>query len=504
MSIPRDDLFEDSEVVADLEGRTIRGGTVALAGQAIRFILQLGTTIALARLLTPLDFGLVAMTSAVIGFLSVFKTLGLPKATVQKESITHEQISTLFWINLAMSVGVTGAQMALAPAIAWFYGEPKLVLLTLAISVALFTGEVSIQHQALLRRQMRFGVIILADTVSILIASAVAIWTAFYGWGYWALVFMQLANRLSLTIVILGCCRWIPGRPRRGAGVREMLRFGGYFTGNALLQYLIRNLDSLSLGWLKGGHSLGLYSKAYSFLMLPIRFVSQPIGDVMTPALSRLQQDRERLKQSYLAGLSFIAILSFPIMAGVATAAEEVVLVFLGPKWVEAIPVLRVLAIAGLFQGIYKAAAQVYLASGRSDRMFRAALVLMPVFCIAFFVGVHWGAYGLAVAYTATFVLSLPMYLAYTYRTIDLRLVQAAKAMAPAFLASLFASLVIFLVGLAFVAETSPFLLLGVKTATGAMAYALALRLLCPADLRSATERLKAAFGRKASGNEQD
>nr|MCU0563261.1 oligosaccharide flippase family protein [Desulfobacterales bacterium] len=149
--------FETAPLHADLRRRAVRGGAVTAAAQAGKAALQLGGVLALARLLTPEDFGMVAMVLAAAGVIEMFRNLGLPMATVQREDITHEQASALFWINFGLSAAATVAVAAAAPALAWYYREPRLTDLTLVLAVSYFLGGVGLQHAALLRRQMRFG-----------------------------------------------------------------------------------------------------------------------------------------------------------------------------------------------------------------------------------------------------------------------------------------------------------------------------------------------------------
>ncbi len=153
----QNNFFDTEYLKADLKGRSVRGGAVTMAAQGIKFFLQIGSTVVLARLLTPEDFGLIAMVTAVTGFVMMFKDMGLSMATVQRAEIDHAQISTLFWINVVLSLAFMLLTATLAPAIAWFYSEPRLTWITLALAGAFIFSGFTVQHQALLRRQMNFG-----------------------------------------------------------------------------------------------------------------------------------------------------------------------------------------------------------------------------------------------------------------------------------------------------------------------------------------------------------
>ena len=227
----QNNFFDTEYLKTDLKGRSVRGGAVTMAAQGVTFFIRMGSTMVLARLLTPQDFGLIAMVTAVTGFVVMFKDMGLSMATVQKAEINHGQISTLFWINVVLSLGVMLVTAALAPAIAWFYGEPRLTWITLALAGAFVFGGLTVQHQALLRRSMRFGTLALIGIIGMLVGIVAAIIAAWYGAGYWALVIMQLSGAIAGAIAVWVACGWRPSLPVRCSGVREMLAFGGNLTG---------------------------------------------------------------------------------------------------------------------------------------------------------------------------------------------------------------------------------------------------------------------------------
>ena len=240
----------------DLGRLSVRGGAATVSAQFIRsFVIALASTAILARLLTPEDFGLLAMVAGFTNFLARFKDLGLAMATVQRKEINQGQVSTLFWVNAGLGILVTLLTAAVAPLVAWFYGEPRLVTIMLALAVAFVFGGLMVQHQALLQRQMKFTALAVVQIASTAIGAIAGVVTALFGAGYWALVIMQLVAAVVMALGMWLVCGWRPGRPMRGVGVRSMLAFGGNLTGANLLAYLIRNLDNILIGWCWGaGH----------------------------------------------------------------------------------------------------------------------------------------------------------------------------------------------------------------------------------------------------------
>jgi PST family polysaccharide transporter len=226
----------------------VRGGATTMIGQCSKFLLQTTSTIVLARLLTPADFGMIAMVTAVIRFADLFKDLGLSMATIQKSEINHDQISTLFWINIIFSLMISLLTTAMSPIIAWFYNQPQLISITIALSVVFVFGGLAVQHQSLLQRQMRFKELVGIQIISMLAGILAAIVAANYGFGYWALVIMQIMAAIFNALGVWLLCSWRPGRPSWNVGVGSMLNFGFNLTGATILNYFARNLDKVQIG----------------------------------------------------------------------------------------------------------------------------------------------------------------------------------------------------------------------------------------------------------------
>jgi O-antigen/teichoic acid export membrane protein len=443
----RDDLFFETEhLKSDLKGRSIRGGAVTMAAQGMRFFLQTGSTVVLARLLTPEDYGLIAMVTAVTGFVMMFKDMGLSMATIQKAEINHAQISTLFWINVVLSFGVMSVTAALAPVIAWFYGEPRLIWITLALACAFIFGGLTVQHEALLKRQMRFGSLAVIQIVSMLAGIITAIIAAFYGARYWSLVLMQLSRAVMNAIIVWAICGWRPGLPVRRSGVRKMLAFGGNITGFNVVNYFARNFDNILIGKFCGSSQLGLYSKAYALLMLPITQIRTPLNMVALPTLSSLQKEPARFTRYYTKLVSLVAFVSMPLIGFLAVCSDNIVSLLLGNQWLEAADIFRVLALAAFIQPSLSTKGVVLLSLGQSGRYLRFGIFYSIVIVTSFLVGVPWGALGVAMAYTIANVLLVIPSLWYCFRFTPISLWDYLEAIFKPFLASLIAVAFILLV----------------------------------------------------------
>jgi len=390
--------FQTAHLLGDLRGRSVRGGAHIFGGQLIAFLVQLLGTVVLARLLVPSDFGLIAMVAAFVGFVQMFKDLGLSTATIQNDEINHAQVSTLFWVNVALSFLMVALTAALAPAVAWFYGEPKLVGITLAISVTFIFGGVTVQHQALLRRQMQFGTLAAAAVVSKIVAVSVGILCAWYGAGYWALVAMAAAHPATSAVYVWIACGWRPGPPRRRVGTRSLLAFGGRLSASEFLGYIRRNLDNVLIGAYHGATSLGFYAKAYQLLLLPMNQINKPMKRIALPALSRLQNDPPRYRRFYSRAIALLVTSGMPIVVFAFVHVKAIIATVLGDQWTETVVIFQCLAPAAFIGTLNVAGGWVNISLGRADRLLRAKVLSTSTQVLAILSGLPFGAVGVAVA----------------------------------------------------------------------------------------------------------
>jgi O-antigen/teichoic acid export membrane protein len=431
-------FFRTDRLRANLGARTARGGAVTVASQGFKFVAGLAATAVLARLLTPGDYGLIGMVAVVTGFVSLFKDLGLSAATVQREDVTAEQVSTLFWVNVGVSVAVGMLTAAVAPLVARFYGEPRLTAVTLAYSGGFLLGGLTVQHEALLKRQMRFGALAGAELTALLVSIAATVALALRGAGYWALVGGHLSLSFVYMALVWGTCRWMPGRPARGAGVRAMLGFGGNFTGFSVVNYFARNLDNMLIGRFWGSQALGLYAKAYQLLLLPLDQVSYPVTTVAVPALSRLNSEPERYRRAYLRILEKIAMLTMPGIALMVATADWVVLVVLGPQWAGAARIFMLLGVAAIVQPSANTVGWLFITQGRMRQMFKWGLIGTSITVLSFVAGLPWGAVGVAASYALVNVfVVIPLLLRFVGREGPVRAADFYRAVAPSACAAL-------------------------------------------------------------------
>jgi PST family polysaccharide transporter len=400
-------LFDSGSRTQDLATRSVRGGASSLGGQGVRTLVQMVGTVILARLLTPEDYGLVGMVTVVIGFAQMFKDAGLSMATVQQDEISYEQISTLFWVNLAVSACLAGVVFVGAPLVALFYGSPQLTAVTAALSVSFLISGVTIQHEALLIRHMRFKSIAVSQVAAQVVNVGVAITAALLGAGYWALVYGTLAAAAVSSGLYFYFCPWLPGRMHRGAGTRRMLKFGGDMMTFNFMTYFAVNSDYIFIGRFIGAAPLGLYTRAYNLFSMPVSQIQAPMVSVALPALSALRDDSERYVRYYRRSLEALGLLTVPIAAYCMLEADFIIRVLLGDQWMAVVPVFRLLAIGGLVQGVSSTRGLLLLSCGMPREYVRLGTVNAVVRIAGVLVGLAWGIAGVAAGTSFAILVSL-------------------------------------------------------------------------------------------------
>ncbi|WP_284735832.1 lipopolysaccharide biosynthesis protein [Dongia deserti] len=425
---------------SELKRRTIRGGAAKLCGQAVNFALRLGFMIVLVRLLSPHDFGLVAMVTVVTGIYGMFTSAGLSSATVQKEHVTDAQISTLFWINVSIGVVFALLCVATAPVLVSFYREPRLFWIAIALATGFLVTGAGVQHAALLQRHLRYPVLTFIETLSQSTSSALGITLAVLGYGYWSLVAAAVTSPAITTACVWLAAKWRPGRPDWSADIRSMLLYGGTITLNGLVVYIGYNLEKVLLGRVWGADVLGLYGRAYQLISVPTDYLNGAIGGVAFSALSRLQGDPATFKRYFLRGYGLAISMTLPVTIFCVVFADEIILVLFGQAWAAAAPIFRLLAPTVLIFGIINPLAWLLLSIGLQGRSLRIALVIAPLVMSAYLMGLPYGPTGVAAAYSAAMMLWVVPHVLWCLKGTTISILDVARCLLRPFLAGVAAS----------------------------------------------------------------
>jgi O-antigen/teichoic acid export membrane protein len=404
------EVTADATSQPNLKRTALRGGVVVVSSQAAKFILRLGSLMILARILSPKDFGIVGMVTSVTGVLGLLGYAGLSLATVQSPKITQAQLSALFWVNMALGVLLGLVTVACAPALVAFYHEPRLVGVAIGIGLSFVFNAATIQHQAVLQRQLRFGAIAIADVIALVASNAVAILIAVKGFGFWALIAQTLGCTIFSVVTYWIALPWRPGLPERNSGVWSLVKFGGVVTINSITMYLAYNADKIFLGRYWGAESLGLYGRAYQLVNLPMEQLHSSIGTVAFSALPRLQMDAKRIARNFLAGYALVLSMTVPLTTISAVFAPDVVAVALGPKWQGVALIFQLLSPAIFVFGLINPFGWLLISSGQAVKSMKIGFVIVPVVILAYLCGLPFGPNGVAASYSlAMLLLTVPL-----------------------------------------------------------------------------------------------
>lgn len=404
MSVPDREIFARDANLTLARSATVRGSFAILVSQILRLALQFGTQLVLARLLFPSDFGLLAMISPILGFVAIINDVGFSQILIQKRSIFQFQVSNLFWINLALgsAFGVTLA--VLSPLVAYIYGEPKVLALTVVMSLMIPLGMLTLHPSALLARQLRFATVARMEVAAAALGSAVTVACAIAGLSYWSLALGQLAATMLTVVMSWRLCGWKPSLPTRSLSVRAEFAFGRNVTATNLSNFASTTADKLLIGIVQGPVQLGLYDRSYRLLIQPLSQLMLPLNRVAVPLLSRVLHDPATFRQTYLFMVQLIAAATMPLLAVCIADGTTVVRFLLGSRWEPAAPMFTWFCVGGLASGVYASAAWLFIARDRTGSMVKYWISSALIGLASYAVGIFWGAVGVTMVAAVSFV----------------------------------------------------------------------------------------------------
>jgi len=423
-------------VSSSLSHRAVRGVIWTGSSQLIRQIFSWLVTVVLARLLVPEDFGIVGMTAIFTGFIGQINELGLSAAIIQKKDLTDSHLHTSFWTSLAAGVMLCGVSIGLSPLAADFFNKP-LVQPVMAVSSAGFIiGSFGIVHRAILKKKLEFKKIAAAEIGGTVAYGLVAISLAFAGKGVWSLVGGGLSKSFVSVLVLYKSYNWYPRAHFNYSRFKDLFRFGRNVMGANLVQYSASNIDYLIVGKLLSASALGYYTFAYNLATFPLRKISSAVTKVTFPAFSEVQDDNVRLRRAYLKSITYISLITFPLLACLFAVAPEFVKVIYGEKWGPAILPLQILCIAGALYSVGTTVGSIYLSKGRADLEFKLSWFRLVALGAMAAAGARFGIVGVASAVTIYCIVSLLIFQTVANSLIFLRMRDYILALLPATLGS--------------------------------------------------------------------
>jgi teichuronic acid exporter len=443
---------------------------VRLASQAFTW----AVTLIVVRLLSPADYGLLAMAMIFVGFLTMVAEFGLGPAVVQKEEVEDHELRKAFGLILTIHASLFLLLFLAAPLISSFFAEPRLVLLIRVLSALFLISAFQVMPDALLQRRMEFRRRSLNDFGGAMLGSVTTLLGALAGWGVWALVAGSFMTQCWKSIGLNRIAPYLHWPIFNFRGVRELLVFGGHFSVTQILWFLFTQADIFIGGKFLGKELLGFYSVAVHLASLPNQRISGIINQVAFPAFSRMQNDLARISSSLLAGARLLSFFSFPILWGISSVAPEIVYLILGPKWIPATLPLQVLSIVMPLRMMSNFVPNAVQGMGRADVVMKNVLFAVVVAPLASLVGVQWGVIGLAMAWLVWAPL---VFLQSMYRSlpvVGVRFGELARAMWPSAAAAAVMYAAVAGLRSMMVADEPRWLHLAALVFAGAMSYAAA------------------------------
>lgn len=393
-----------------------RGALFTLTAQAMRIVLQLASVVVLARLLSPHDYGLLAIVLVAVGVGEIFRDFGLTSASIQAPTLTNGQRDNLFWLNTWIGCALAALLFWLAWPLGAIVGLPELVGMTQWLSLLFLLNGLATQHRASLMRDVRLRPIAITDVAAAAIALGVAIVAATAGLGYWALVVQQLTTGVVSLLGVLIAGRWLPRAYSRTHSVRALITFGWNLVAANLVQYAARQVDTVVVALRFGTAPLGLYNRAFQLVTTPLGQVRGPLQSIALPVLSRVQADQARFANYVCAAqlaLGYLIGIPLGILAGLA---DPVVAIMLGEPWKEAAPLLRMFAIAGILTTLAYVGYWVYLARGLGGALLRYTMVTACIKIVCIVAGSCFGLLGVAIAFAVHPAIAWPISIAWLSR----------------------------------------------------------------------------------------
>ena len=387
--------------------------------QVFRVAVQLVGLLLLSRLLSPEDFGLVALVSIVTNLANLLRDMGTAAAVIQKQTLENEIVLTAFWLNCIIGVTLGIGIAGLAGLLAAVFHAPALIGLLLMVAVAFpITGSATV-HQALLERASRFSAVARIEIIAALCGLAVALLAAYAGAGAYSLVLQTLAVAVLSTVQLWFVSGWRPRWYWSTARLRELSGFSTHLFAFNIVNYFSRNADGMVVGRWLGASSLGAYSLAYRIMLFPLQNLTVVATRALFPVFSRQQTAPAEMAALYLRTLSVIAFFTAPLMAGLFVLRAPFVQVFLGDKWTSITALIGWLAPVGFMQSLVSTTGTVFMAGGRTDTLFRLGVFGAVLQVSSFLIGVHWGVNGVAAGYFVANLLNAVPAFYFTFRLLD-------------------------------------------------------------------------------------
>jgi PST family polysaccharide transporter len=451
--------------------RTLSGALWSVTSQGGRQAIMLVSNLVLARLLTPHDFGLVATVLIFVNFAIILAEQGFGAALIQRKDVTEEHLSTIHWVNVALGGAFTALLFFGAPVIARIFDEEALIPLTRAMSWIFAINSLGMVHTTLLTRELSFRSLAKVEVASAWFGGAASIYLAWRGWGPMSIAVQSIVAAVVGVLVLRSVSEWRPRVLFRWSAVRDLAEFSVNSFIGSVTHYWVRNVDNVLVGYVLGQGPLGVYTRAYSVMLFPLSRVSRVLSRVMFPSLSMIQGDRPLIRRMFLKMTRAIALVTFPVMLGVAASAGNFTAVVFGPQWGEMVPILRILAVVGMVQSVTALIGNIYMSQNETGLRLRVILPIQAAQVLGIVLGLKWGILGVSIGYAVATLATAPVECYYAGILIGMSVSEFVSNLRAVFFCSAASALAVAGLGALLPPGTSVFAGFGLQVLAGAAVY---------------------------------
>lgn len=455
------------------------------AAQAAKVALQFVSVAILARLLTPQDYGLIAMVFVVGNLVTLLRDMGTAAAIVQDPNLTDATKNTVFWINVGLGVFLCLALLATSGLIANAFRNDAVMPLLWALAPSFAITCFGSVPRALLERRSAFSIVARIEVGTTLLGLVVTVFAAWLGAGAMSFIYGLLSMAAMSSFSFWRAAQWTPGKPARTEHLGRLLSFSGNLSAFNFINYFARNADSFVIGRYLGAASLGIYSNAYKVMLFPLQNMTYVANRALYPVMCR-QENKEQMRTLYFKSVAVIVLLTAPLMTGVFVLRQPFIDTFLGAKWHDAASVLTWLAPVGFIQSIVSTTGTVSMVLGRTDLLLRVGVFNAALQVASFFIGVRWGIVGVAVCYLIANIIGALPALLVALGQLDARFGTLLKETWAAIAAALLMGACVWGAERYLGADYSDAARLAIGIVVGVVVYGLALVLLAPQKIRLA------------------
>lgn len=467
----------------NLKQQASEGAFWGLSSNLIVSAISFVGTVILARILSPKDFGLLGMAVLITGVVRIFGNLGLGAALVQKKNIDNEYLSTAFWSSLLVSSGLVIVSIIIAPLAALFFNEPVIKWIVLCLSANFIISSFASIHQTLLYKDLRIKKIAYIEIVSRLVRVIIILFCAFSGMGFWSIVIGMIVDCLLKTVLFVFTVQWMPTFKFDKIKFKELFHFGKNIYGQGFLNYFNQNMDFIIIGRLLGAQLLGFYQFSYNVPYLVKSYVQDGIVPVAFSVFCKAQDDNMRLTRGFLNAVKYIAMLTFPVMFGLAFCADDFITVIYGVRWLSAAGPLKLLCFSAAFASVHCVVIALLNAKGRPDIGFKWNLFRLPITVITIIALSKYKIIGVAMAMFLVEFLTIVMVF-FATKILNTCFVKYLNAIFPSIISSTVMIICLFFLQHYVFRSNNMYLRLVVNTFLGLAIYIICLKMFYKEDLK--------------------